>query len=289
MKDCQLLERFVNCRDQAAFRTLVTRHGPTVLRACRSLLHDPFEVEDAFQATFLVLVQRAPSIRDPERLGNWLIGVANRVAARARRDSARRRERESHGADMLTADHSPEHTNADLRVILREEMDRLPDEYRLPLELCYLEGLSHEEAARCLGWPVGTVKVRLVRSRRLLRDRLERRGATLGVLLLLLRPRRATADVCPALVESTVDAMTRAASSRTAGVEAGRIDSSKLLSDLLGSSAGALRNWTLAGLFVLTVLAAGTARLTEKAWLVEGEELAALPTGLMDVLNIECR
>jgi RNA polymerase sigma factor (sigma-70 family) len=289
MKDSQLLERFVGSRDQAAFRALVTRHGPTVLRACRSLLHDPFEVEDAFQATFLVLVQRAPSIRDPERLGNWLIGVANRVAARARRVLARRREREGHGAEMLTSDLCPEHTNTDLRDILREELDRHPDEYRLPLELCYLEGLTHEEAARRLGWPVGTVKVRLVRSRRLLRDRLERRGATLGVLLLLLRPRRATADVHPILVESTVDAMTRAASRRAEGVAAGRVGSPKLFSDLLWLSSGALRNWTLAGALILTVLATGAARLTEKSWLVEGEELAALPTGLMDVLSVQCR
>ena len=126
MNDSQLLERFVAGHDQAAFRSLVIRHGPRVLRACRSVLRDYHDVEDAFQATFPVFVRRAPSIRDPERLGNWFIGVANRVAVRARRDASRRRQREAGGADMIADVARPGPENVDLRGLLLEEMGGSP-------------------------------------------------------------------------------------------------------------------------------------------------------------------
>jgi RNA polymerase sigma factor (sigma-70 family) len=286
--DRRLLEQFVDQRDQAAFRALVTRYGPAVLRACRSLLHDSFEAEDAFQATFLVLVRRAPSIRDPDRLGNWLIGVANRVAARSRRDLDRRRKRQAHRAAMLTTELHHDNDGFDLRDVLREELDRLPAHYRLPLQLCYLEGLTHEEAAERLCWPVGTVKVRLVRSRRLLRERLERRGAALGILLLLVLPRSSRAELPPHLVDSTVDAMTRAATTRaaTTGLKPTTPSGPIPLSQLFSSE---FRRWALVALLGLTFLAAGVARRVESATLVKSEEIAAYPASMMDVLNVRCR
>ena len=162
----ELLDCFVRERDSAAFRNLVLRHGPAVLQVCRGVLQDPHEAEDAFQATFLVLVRKAPSIQDPEALGGWLRGVAYRMAVRLRFGAARRRVIERTMADMSSGEHSVPEMAPELRQTIREELDRLPESYRQPLTLCYLEGLTHQEAANRLGWPVGTVKARLVRGRR---------------------------------------------------------------------------------------------------------------------------
>ena len=175
--DSQLLDDFVRERDHGAFGGLVSRHGPAVLQVCRGVLQDPHEAEDAFQATFLVLVRRAPQIKHPERLGGWLRGVAYRTAVRVRCRTARRRAFERSRAEMVRFDDFPQEIAPDVRQMIRDELDRLPDAYRQAVQLCYLEGLTHQEAARRLGWPLGTVKIRLVRGRRLLRERLDRRGA----------------------------------------------------------------------------------------------------------------
>ncbi len=180
--DRQLLDEFVRDQDAGAFRILVGRHGTAVHRVCRGVLRDADEAEDAFQATFLVLVRKAPAIRDPETLGAWLRGVAYRVAVRARRRAARRRAIEKTRAEMSRHEPGliPAEATSELRKVVREELERLPDPYRQPIALCYLDGLTHQEAARRLDWPVGTVKVRLVRARRLLRERLDRRGVGLA-------------------------------------------------------------------------------------------------------------
>lgn len=172
----QLLERFVDRRDESAFEALVRRHGPMVLGVCRRLLHDPHDVDDAFQATFLVLVRKAVSIRDGDRLGPWLYGVAHRVARRVRAQGARQRERETGGEAMAAHEPVCEITPDDFGAELHEELARLPEKYRAPIVLCDLGGCTHEEAARRLGWPIGTVKGRQSRARDLLRDRLQRRG-----------------------------------------------------------------------------------------------------------------
>ena len=145
--DSELLDCFIRERDSAAFRNLVVRHGPVVLQVCRGVLQDPHEAEDAFQATFLVLVRKAPSIQDPESLGGWLRGVAYRTAVRSRCRTARRRVIERTLADKLPSDHSHEELAPELRQMIREELDRIPDSYRQALTLCYLEGLTHQEAA----------------------------------------------------------------------------------------------------------------------------------------------
>jgi RNA polymerase sigma factor (sigma-70 family) len=182
--DRELLDCFVKDRDSAAFRNLVGRHGPAVLQVCRGVLQDPHEAEDAFQATFLVLLRKAPSIQVPASLGGWLRGVAYRTAVRARCHAARRRVIERTRADVSPTAQFHEELAPEVRQMIRDELDRLPDSYRQPVTLCYMEGLTHREAASRLGWPVGTVKVRLVRGRRLLRERLDRRGASLGGVLL---------------------------------------------------------------------------------------------------------
>ena len=178
MMDRVLLDHFARGGEasEAAFATLVERHGPMVLRVCRQVLADGHLAEDAFQVTFLLLARRAWSIRDPDLLAGWLHRVARRVALRAAPGFT--------GATTVNARRpatSPWRATARwnatrLCAIVHEEIDRLSDTQRLPILLCALEGLSHEEAAQQLRWPVGTVKSRLVRGRRRLQGRLARRG-----------------------------------------------------------------------------------------------------------------
>ncbi len=175
LTDGQLLDRFVQQRDEAAFAALVERHGPMVLRVCRSRLGDRHDAEDAFQATFLVLAQKARSIRESEAVAGWLLGVAGRVSAKAQAAARRRSIAEQKAvlsADLATAESPPEPWAE-----LYDELERLPEKYRLPLVLCYLEGLTYEQAAVRLGCPVRTVQSRLARGRERLRGRLERRGS----------------------------------------------------------------------------------------------------------------
>jgi RNA polymerase sigma factor (sigma-70 family) len=181
--DRQLVERFAACRDEVAFATLVRRHGPMVLAVCRSVLRQEQDAEDAFQATFLVLARKAGSIRRPEAVAGWLYEVAHRLAAKAQADTARRRAREQRAAPMAPADPALDMTVRDLGRVLHEELRRLPEKYRLPLVLCYLEGRSQEEAAGQLGWSKGTLRGRLDRGRERLRRRLTARGVALSALL----------------------------------------------------------------------------------------------------------
>jgi RNA polymerase sigma-70 factor (ECF subfamily) len=183
MTDEQLLERFVSQRDAAAeyaFGAIVQRHGPMVLGVCRSSLRDLHDAEDAFQATFLILARKASSLREPALLGPWLHGVARRTAQKAR---ARRMRHERvleragvvDGIEVASLP-GPDIDRDDNAEVLHGEISRLPENYRRAVILCHLEGLSHEEAARQLGWPMGTLGVRLMRARERLRAELTRRG-----------------------------------------------------------------------------------------------------------------
>jgi RNA polymerase sigma factor (sigma-70 family) len=207
LADRYLLERFVTAQDQAAFAALVQRHGPMVLGVCRRLLHDAHEAEDAFQATFLVLVHKARSISRPELLGPWLHGVAYHTAARARQ-AARRRAREREAAAMPDDDPAVEVMWRDLHQVLDEELGRLAEKYRAPLVLFYLEGKTTEEVARQLGCPKGTVLSRLARGRDRLHNRLVRRGVVLSVGLLVgvLTEKTAPAAIPAVLAVKTVKA-----------------------------------------------------------------------------------
>jgi RNA polymerase sigma factor (sigma-70 family) len=171
----RLLERFVARRDETAFEAIVARHGPMVWGVCRRTLRDQNDAEDAFQATFLILARRAGAIRQRDRLGGWLHGVAHRVATRARRDASRRAS-STLPADLAGMDQPQDADYHERIALLHEEINRLPGKYRDPIVLCHLEGCTHDEAAARLGWSVGTVRGRLARGRDRLRDRLTRRG-----------------------------------------------------------------------------------------------------------------
>jgi RNA polymerase sigma factor (sigma-70 family) len=184
MSDREVLERFVDSRDESAFEVLLTRHGPMVLNVCRQLLRETHDVEDAFKAAFLVLVRKASSIRVEDSLGPWLYAVARRTAARARANRRRRGEREFSGGDLPQL--AKEHNLDSLEVprVVQEELSRMPERLRVLLILCCLQGLTHELAARELGCPVGTVRSRLARARALLQKRIVRRGLSLSAAAL---------------------------------------------------------------------------------------------------------
>jgi RNA polymerase sigma factor (sigma-70 family) len=178
--DGLLLRRFLESRDDAAFAGLLCRHGPMVFGVCRRVLQDPDAAEDVFQATFLVLLRRAGSIRRCESLGSWLHGVAYRLAQRARADATRRRRHETRAGARRVASRPDDPGWQDISSVLDEELNRLPEIYRLPLVLCYLQGRTLAEAARQLSWKGGTLAGRLARARHLLGVRLARRGVSLG-------------------------------------------------------------------------------------------------------------
>jgi RNA polymerase sigma factor (sigma-70 family) len=186
--DAVLLERFAAQRDESAFAALLARHGPMVLGVCRRVLRDTHKAEDAFQAVFLVLARKAATLRRPQSLAAWLYGTARNLALKVRRGDARRRQRERDNlsATPVSADPLDELAARELLLILDEEMERLPETYRLPLLLCGLEGRSHEEAARILGWTIGSLRGRLERGRKKLQARLTRRGLAFSGALLTL-------------------------------------------------------------------------------------------------------
>ncbi|HEY7312762.1 MAG TPA: sigma-70 family RNA polymerase sigma factor [Gemmataceae bacterium] len=207
--DRQLLERFLDRRDETAFTVLVRRHGRLVLSACRRVLADEADIEDAFQATFLVLLRRASSVRWRESIGNWLFGVAHRIAVQARANAARRKRYEAEASRERQRPEEP----ADLSwreavSLLHEELDRLPDAYRMPLLLCCLDGKTRDEAALALGCSAGSIKGRLERGREVLRKRLLRRGLALSgaMLAALVDAPAATTAPPPSLIRATLQA-----------------------------------------------------------------------------------
>ncbi len=186
MSDAELLDRFVSRRDEAAesaFEELVSRHGPMVLRVCRSVLRDSHDAEDAFQAVFLILANRAWSIRRRGSVANWLFGVAQRVAIRGKRSAARRHVLDQLVAERTSESYLPPENDPDAE-ILHEEIHRLPERLRAPVVLCYLQGLTYAAAAHQLGLSEVAIQGRLARARERLRHRLIRRGVTIPAGLL---------------------------------------------------------------------------------------------------------
>src|SRR5262249_19279208 len=258
--DRRLLERFVNDADEGAFRDLVRRHGPLVLGVCTRVLDSEHDAEDAFQATFLVLVRKAGSIRAPELLGPWLYGVAQRTALKVKAAARRRRRLEKRLADLTHAPAPDDLIWRDLRPVLDEEVNRLPRRYRAAVVLCYLEGKTNEQAARILGCPQGTVFSRLAWARERLRRQLGRRGLalTVGALAAFLTPSAASA-VAARLVDVTSEA--------AAGFAAGKAAVAGTISARAATFAeGVLREMFLtklkiAAVALLTAGVAGTAAL----------------------------
>jgi RNA polymerase sigma factor (sigma-70 family) len=206
--DGQLLEDYVSRRDEAALVALVHRHGQMVWGVCRRILSNHHDAEDAFQATFLVLVRRAPCVVPREMVANWLHGVAHQSALHARRTVTRRRARERQVVEIPEPAVVEEELWNDLKPLLDEELRRLPDQYRVVVVLCDLEGKTRKEAARQLGCPEGTVAGRLARGRTMLAERLARRGlaVTGGTLTSVLSQRVTAAAVPTPLMSSTINA-----------------------------------------------------------------------------------
>jgi RNA polymerase sigma factor (sigma-70 family) len=177
--DVELLRRFVDGRDEAAFRALVDRHGRLVFGVCRQVLRQRQDAEDAFQATFLVLARKAGSIRAGAALSGWLYRVAFRIANELRRAADVRRWHERRAKPVARSEADLGVAWQELQAVLAEEVSRLLETFRAPFVLCCLEGHSKEEAAARLGWKVGSVSWRLSGARRRLQQRLARRGLTL--------------------------------------------------------------------------------------------------------------
>jgi RNA polymerase sigma factor (sigma-70 family) len=259
--DAGLLRQFVARREQTAFAALVERHGPMVLGVCRRLLRNEADTEDAFQATFLVLARKAGSIRAGESLGGWLHRVATHAALKARAAAAARRARERRGETMSLSDPADEAVRRELRPILDEELQGLPDRYRLPLVLCYLEERTHAQAARELGCALGSMARRLERGRELLRARLARRGVTLAAapFAALLTEAAAPAAVPRTLADTAVRAAL-AFAGRQAASEGGA-------AALAENTLRALGHRPLRGLLLaLTLTAVGAAALALHPW-----------------------
>src|SRR5262245_35841806 len=202
VSDTDLLATFRRDRNPAAFEAVVRRHGPRVLAACRKVLADPADVDDAFQATFLVLMRDPGTVRDAKSLGGWLYGVGHRIALKA---LARKQRREVVEAQAKTrTDVLPDLSWREACIILHEELDRLPDSTRLPLMLCYLEGRSRDEAAAHLGRTLNSLKKSMEKGREELRKRLRRRGVALsaGLLAAVAEP----AAVATQAARTTIDA-----------------------------------------------------------------------------------
>jgi len=219
--DRQLLERFAATGEQGAFAALVDRHGSLVLGVCRRVLNNAEDAEDAFQATFLVLARKAESVGWQDSIGNWLYGVAYRVAMKTRSKCIRQRQRELEYQPERSEGATPadQITWGELRCVLDDELQRLPAKYRAPLLLCYLEGKTRDEAAVQLGWSPGSVKGRLERGREMLRSRLEGRGLTVSaVLCASLLPQSADAAVPAALAANTLQTATGFAAGEAACV-----------------------------------------------------------------------
>lgn len=256
LTDAQLLQRWVRQRDEAAFEVLLWRHGPMVLSVCRRMLRDSHDVEDAFQAAFLTLVRKGASIRRPQALAGWLYRVAYRIALRLRSESAERTRREQSDIETLTSFRGEERAADDLREVLDEEIDALPERYRQAFVLCYLQGKTHAEAGRLLGKPTGTISCWLKRGRELMRCRLTQRGiATTAIAA--LGESNGSAALSAALVQST----RRAASVFAAGEESATAVISARVAKLVEGAVKGMTatkvQWTLVLGLMLSLAASG--------------------------------
>jgi RNA polymerase sigma-70 factor (ECF subfamily) len=271
LSDEQLIELFVSGRDataEYAFEALVQRHGPMVLGLCKSALGDLHDAEDAFQATFLVLARRADTLRAPARLGCWLHGVACRSArkVRARRSRFDRLARQAEAvaevdAKVDTQEDIHRHEEAQ---VLHDEIGRLPERYRTPVVLCYLEGLTHAEAARRLGWSIGTVGVRLMRARQRLRAGLTRRGLATGTAALAPLVQQ-TEPLAPSLVMRTARAAVGFSLKSAGAAEAAGSPAVPIAVELLRSMATASAVRVLGAICLVGLFAAGSAAVAVSA------------------------
>jgi RNA polymerase sigma factor (sigma-70 family) len=260
--DEQLLERFVTAHAEAtelAFEALVERHGPMVLRVCRTILRDRHDADDAFQATFLVLARRAASIRNRSSVASWLHGVARHVAFCARSSATRRREHERRAAELARRSGDDPGWD-DLAELLHNEIDQLPERYRAPIVLCDMEGLTEGQAARLLERPVGTIRSQLTRGRERLRSQLVRRGLAPATVVLVCA--RSSCAAQPVVASALLGLTTRSAMhfAVARGTTAGMVSASvtALAEQYLRSMLMArLKITVLAGLLAIGIATAG--------------------------------
>ena len=250
LTDGQLLERFIATHDEAAFEAILRRHGPMVMGVCRRLLPCVQDAEDAFQATFLVLVHKAASVAAREAVGSWLYGIAYRTACKARVAAARRRAKERL---MARPEAQPEADDLwrQLRPLIDQELGRLPEKYRAPIVLCDLEGHSRKQAAEQLGCPEGTVSGRLARARGMLAKRLARHGVLFSTAAFATALGHGSASACvPApLAGSTIKA--------AALVAAGQLPAGVVSAPVAALTAGVLKSMGISKLkLVLAALLA---------------------------------
>jgi RNA polymerase sigma factor (sigma-70 family) len=254
--DQELLRRFRAEHDEEAFRALVQRHGSMVLEVCRTALGNQADAEDALQATFLVLVQKAKAIRKEASVGSWLYGVAYRVARNARASSARRQKHERCCSGQRPTAETDDRSWREVQEVLYEELHKVAERYRAPLVLCYLEGRTHDEAAQVLGVCKATLKKRLERGRALLRTRLVRRGLGPAAVLAFASWPLATASAMPGAV--LVSATVKAASLFAEGpAVAGGLVSANVIA--LTKGAMTTMFWTKTKLAAVLLLIAGLA------------------------------
>ncbi len=278
LTDGQLLEWYKNRPGEAAelaFAALVERHGPMVLRVCREVLGDEHEAHDAFQATFLVLVRRAGSLWTRHTLAPWLHQVALRVARCARSAMARRRRHERKAAEMAAPSVSEEGPD-DFGPVLHEEVQRLPERYRAAIVLCCLEGQTQDQAARHLGWPIGTVQSRLARGRERLRHRLIRRGiAPTAIVAARRRPAMPLAAAMPpALADSAIRSATQLATGSASVAMSGYFSAS-----VATLTKGVLRTMILTKLKIAALAVLSTCILASGVGILVGQETATKPDG----------
>jgi|GEM_PF-6627971 len=266
LSDAQLLENFVTRRDEASFEVLVWRHGAMVLALCKRVLRDAHEAEDAFQATFLVFARKADSIGRGEVLAAWLYKVAYRIAIRLRAAAAKRTT-STEPTDTIPAPATNGDTDwHDLKPVLDDEIARLPEKYRAPFVLCYLEGRTNEEAAAQLGCPKGTVLSRLARGRERLRTRLTKRGVALTAVAfaMTLSQNAASASVSAALVSPTVGAAIPFA--------AGAVATELVPTHIAALAEGAMKTMTLVKLKVASAVLALALLGSSIAWAARNGE-----------------
>src|SRR5262249_19792967 len=216
--DGERLEGYLRRREEAALAALVRRHGPMVWGVCRRVLRNYHDAEDAFQATFLVLVRKAASVVPREMVANWLYGVAHQTALNARATAALRAMRERQVTQMPEPAAREQPLWRDLQPILDQELSRLPAKYRVAIVLCDLEGKTRKAVAQQLGVPEGTVSGRLTRGRALLAKRLARHGLAVsgGALAAVLSQNVLQAGVPTSVVSSTIHAASLVAAGQAA-------------------------------------------------------------------------
>lgn len=266
VSDAHLLQQYIARRDADAFAELTRRHGPLVWRVCRRLLPQTHLAEEAYQAVFLVLSRRAAKIRKPAALSSWLYAVAYRIARQARADLLREQTHPREPVAAAVPDPASEAAWRELERIVVEEVHALPEKYRLPVLLCYWEGMTNGEAALRLSWPAGTLKTRLLKARQLLHARLTRRGVSLsiGALATLLAAGDADARVPPCLSASAVPVVSRSVAALADGAVRGMT---------------ALRVKIVLALVLGSVLAAGASVLGSRAPALEQSEQKTVDAG----------